>query len=100
MPQTLTASGHTPRYWVSKSDAEVDFVVTLDDDGAADASGAASSAGSATPIEVKSSGNVRSRSLGVYRAKYQPSQAIRLSTKNFGVDNDVTSVPLYAAFCL
>ena len=54
----------------------------------------------AVPIEVKSSRNVRSKSLSVYREKYEPPYAIRLSTRNFGFEGGVKSVPLYAAFCL
>ncbi|WEV72392.1 ATP-binding protein [Bifidobacterium sp. ESL0790] len=89
--QTLATNGHTLRYWASKSDAEVDFVAML---------GGPHDMRTATPIEVKSSDNVRSRSLNAYQAKYQPERAIRLSTKNFGKENQIESVPLYAAFCL
>ncbi|MDF7640833.1 ATP-binding protein [Bifidobacterium sp. ESL0784] len=89
--QTLTASGHTLRYWTSKSDAEVNFVAALGDQ---------ATLRTATPIEVKSSDNVRSRSLRAYQDKYQPQRLIRLSTKNFGREKDIESVPLYAAFCL
>lgn len=89
--QALTTSGHTLRYWRSNSDAEVDFVAVLGDP---------ASLRTATPIEVKSSDNVRSRSLNVYKSKYRPQRAIRLSTKNFGNENSIESVPLYAAFCL
>ncbi|WEV73956.1 DUF4143 domain-containing protein [Bifidobacterium sp. ESL0798] len=89
--QTLTASDHTLRYWTSNSDAEVDFIAALGDP---------TTLRTATPIEVKSSDNVRSRSLNVYKSKYQPQRSIRLSTKNFGQENGIESVPLYAAFCL
>lgn len=85
--QELVLAGYTPRYWVSQGTAEVDFVIE-------------SQAGEAVPVEVKSSENVRSRILGVYCGKYEPSRALRLSPKNFGYDGVVHSVPLYAAFCL
>ena len=85
--QALVAAGFKPRYWVSQGRAEIDFVVE-------------DSQGQAVPIEVKSSDNVRSRSLAVYCDKYGPACAIRLSTRNFGYDGKVRSVPLYAAFCL
>lgn len=85
--QNLVAGGFVPRYWTSKRTAEVDFVI---EDGTA----------KAIPVEVKSSGNVRSRSLSVYREKYEPRRAIRLSTRNFGSDGGIDSIPLYAAFCL
>lgn len=86
--QMLAANGIPLRYWTSGNTAEVDFVMQTGD----------SDAG--VPIEVKSSDNTRSRSLAVYRDKYAPDEAIRLSTKNFGIDGGVRSVPLYAAFCV
>ncbi|WP_130812842.1 ATP-binding protein [Olsenella sp. Marseille-P4559] len=85
--QNLVADGFVPRYWTSGRTAEVDFVI---EDGGA----------RAVPVEVKSSGNVRSRSLSVYREKYEPVRALRLSTRNFGMSDDIESIPLYAAFCL
>ena len=30
----------------------------------------------------------------------QPKYAIRISTKNFGFDNNIKSIPLYATFCI
>lgn len=85
--QALAAQGFDLRYWVSKGKAEVDFVIDA-------------GLSKAVPLEVKSSRNVRSKSLGVYREKYEPELSIRLSTKNFGFEGGVKSVPLYAAFCI
>ncbi len=85
--QALTAQKLNLAYWVSSGKAEVDFVLDL-------------GLPKAVPLEVKSSYNVRSRSLSVYREKYEPLYAIRLSTKNFGMEGRVKSVPLYAAFCI
>ncbi|WP_080802507.1 ATP-binding protein [Arabiibacter massiliensis] len=84
--QQFLAAGLEPFYWGTASKSEVDFVVQLE--------------GGAVPVEVKSGGNVSARSLESYRRKYQPSLAIRLSTKNFGFANGIKSVPLYAAFCV
>lgn len=86
--QALSANGVPLRYWTSNGTAEVDFVIQPHD------------AVAGVPVEVKSSDNTRSRSLASYRSKYAPNDAIRLSTKNFGTDNGVRSVPLYAAFCV
>ncbi|WP_202962077.1 ATP-binding protein [Bifidobacterium stellenboschense] len=86
--QALAANGVPLRYWTSGNAAEVDFVMQMP------------GAAVATPVEVKSSDNTRARSLTVYRGKYEPAEAIRLSVKNFGADNGIRSVPLYAAFCL
>lgn len=52
------------------------------------------------PLEVKSANNVRARSLGLYRDKYEPAYAIRVSTKNFGFENGIKSIPLYALFTI
>jgi hypothetical protein len=32
--------------------------------------------------------------------KHKPEYAIKLSTKNFGFENGIKTVPLYAAFCV
>ena len=73
-------------YWQSSRGAEVDFVIQLD--------------GNIIPIEVKSANNTRAKSLKIYMDKYQPEYAIKLSTKNFGYDGKVKTVPLYASFCI
>lgn len=84
--QELYAKGITPYYWVSDNQAEVDFVIQIES--------------SVIPIEVKSADNVRARSLGIYRNKYSPEYSIRASTKNFGFENGIKSIPLYALFSL
>lgn len=52
------------------------------------------------PIEVKSGTNTKSKSLNEYIKKYKPSYAIRISAKNFGFENNIKSIPLYAVFCI
>ena len=84
--EQLAASGHKLNYWESNGKAEVDFVLRLDD--------------SAIPLEVKSADNVRSRSLRLFVEKYAPAYTVRLSAKNFGFENGIKSVPLYALFCI
>ncbi len=84
--QALRSQGYDLHYWESDSTAEVDFVVTIN--------------GLPIPIEVKSSAHIRSRSLSVYVQKYVPAYSIRLSTKNFGFENKIKSIPLYAAFII
>ena len=73
-------------YWTSKNQAEVDFITRIGTD--------------IIPIEVKADNNVRSRSLSVYVKEYNPKYAIRISSKNFGFENNIKSVPLYAVFCI
>jgi predicted AAA+ superfamily ATPase len=85
--QQLTAHNIEPYYWGKTGGAEVDFVFTDSDY-------------QAIPVEVKSSDKVRSKSLNSFINKYKPVYAIRISTKNFGFENNIKSVPLYAAFCI
>lgn len=85
--QQLVVNGYAPCYWGVSSKAEVDFLVPLDK-------------GNPIPIEVKSGKNVSARSLTSYREKYGPDFIVRMSRKNFGFENGIRSVPLYAAFCL
>lgn len=84
--QALTANGIPLVYWTSEGKAEVDFVIQKED--------------KIIPIEVKSGVNVRSRSLDIFTKRYKCDYAIRLSKKNFGFENNIKSVPLYAAFCI
>jgi predicted AAA+ superfamily ATPase len=83
----LQVNGYVPYYWESEGKAEVDFIIqnNLDE---------------IIPIEVKSSENVRSKSLMQFISKYDPAYSIRISTKNFGFENNIKSIPLYAVFCI
>jgi hypothetical protein len=82
----LACNGYELFYWESDSSAEVDFVIMKDD--------------IIIPIEVKSGVNIRSYSLSSYVKKYQPEYAIRISERNFGFENGIKSVPLYAAYLI
>jgi len=81
----LTQKGYPLYYWTSGT-SEVDFIIEKQSD--------------VFPIEVKARENVKSRSLSVYVKKYYPDYSIRISGKNFGLENDILSIPLYAVFCL
>lgn len=83
----LVSRGFDCYYWESEGKAEVDFVIQT-------------IGGECIPIEVKSSENVRSKSLNQYVQKYSPPFSIRISAKNFGFENGIKSIPLYACFCL
>lgn len=50
------------------------------------------------PVEVKANDNVNSKSLKMYINKYKPKYGIRISSKNFGLENNIKSVPLYVGF--
>jgi len=82
----LTINGYTSYYWESDRGAEVDFIIQR--------------GGAIIPIEVKSADNTQAKSLNVYIEKYKPQYAIKLSAKNFGLNDGKKTVPLYAAFCI
>ncbi|MDD3403322.1 MAG: DUF4143 domain-containing protein [Hespellia sp.] len=82
----LTTNGYNTYYWESQRGAEIDFVIQR--------------AGQLIPIEVESADNTRAKSLKVYMETYKPVYAIKLSAKNFGLEDDKKIVPLYAAFCI
>ena len=84
--QQLCAKGIKFYYWESNNRAELDFVVQIEN--------------KIIPIEVKSWEAVRSQSLEVFRKKYAIKYAIRVSAKNFGCENGIKSVPLYAVWCI
>ncbi len=85
--QELSSREESLYYWTSKRSAEVDFTLYSEEDGI-------------IPIEVKSGNNVRSVSLNLYMKEYSPKYAIRFSTRNFGFENSIKSIPLYAVFCV
>ncbi len=82
----LAANGHRAWYWESDRGAEVDFVTELN--------------GQIIPVEVKSADNMQAKSLKQYIAVHRPAYAIKLSAKNFGFENGIRTVPLYAAWCV
>lgn len=84
---SLIQCGLTPYYWESNGKAEVDFVVQDKN-------------GNIIPIEVKSNIHTRSKSLKVFKELYKIPYSIRVSTKNFGFENDIKCIPLYSVFCL
>lgn len=84
--QSLTSNGFPLYYWKSDNRAELDFVIQKGE--------------YVIPLEVKSGVNVRSKSLGVFNSRYDIQKSIRTSLRNFGFENDIKSVPLYALFCL
>lgn len=73
-------------YYYNFDKYEIDFLVKIN--------------GDIIPIEVKSGRRVTSKSLNEYIKKYDPKYAIMISSKNFGLENNIKSVPLYAVFCI
>jgi len=73
-------------YWKNDNTAEVDFVIQKGTD--------------IIPVEVKAGVRVRSKSMNIFMDKYKCAYGIRISKKNFGFENAIKSVPLYATFCI
>ncbi len=85
--QALAANGINAYYWSSNGKAEVNFVFQTRE-------------GGVIPLEAKSAENVRSKSLRTFRDIYKPEFVYRVSARNFGFENGIKSVPLYAMFCV
>ena len=83
----LIADGLNLNYWQSDYNAEIDFILQTP-------------LGRILPLEVKAGQNTRSRSLVSYVKDYSPYYSLRVSTRNFGFENNIKSIPLYAAFCI
>lgn len=84
--QVLYAKTRELYYWQLGSMYEVDFLINIE--------------GDIIPIEVKASDNVSSKSLNYYIERYKPKYSVRISSKNFGFENNIKSIPLYAAHLL
>jgi len=82
----MNINGYQTFYWESNHMAEIDFIIQRN--------------GHIIPIEVKSADNTKAKSLKVYMDTYKPDYAIKLSAKNFGFEDGIKTVPLYAAFCI
>ena len=84
--QAFAANAIPLFYWKSDDTAEIDFVMQNDEH--------------VVPVEVKKGIRTRSGSMALFSKKYQSPFSIRISQKNFGFENGVKSVPLYAAHCI
>lgn len=73
-------------YWTSKSDAEVDFILQVDNE--------------IFPLEVKSGSSRNLKSIRSYAEKYKPKYIFRASPRSFSQNNDFVNIPLYATFLL
>jgi len=80
--QEMVANGITPFYWSSSATAEVDFVFKHGSD--------------VYPLEVKAEENLQSKSLKVYRDKYNPPVSFRASMRDYRKESWLTNIPLYA----
>jgi predicted AAA+ superfamily ATPase len=84
--QAFAAKHYGLYYWTTEGKAELDFVLQKGDDIIA--------------VEVKTGTRTKSKSLVMFKEKYAPALSLRISAKNFGFENNIKSVPLYAVFCI
>lgn len=82
----LIGNNYSLYYWDSNNKSEIDFVIYNDD--------------GLIPVEVKAKDKTISKSLNIYMNRYNPPYGIRISAKNFGYENNIKSIPLYAVFCI
>lgn len=82
----LNANGYSLYYWAKEQVTEIDFLIDTNE--------------GVIPIEVKSNENKKSKSLNYYREHFESNYAIRISENNFGFQEKIKSVPLYATFCI
>lgn len=73
-------------YWAKNQVAEIDFLIDTSQ--------------GVIPIEVKASENKTSRSLNYFMERNKTKLAYRISANNFGLANNIKSIPLYAVFCI
>jgi predicted AAA+ superfamily ATPase len=84
--QALVCNGFPLYYWKNENTAELDFVLQI--------------GGEVVPVEVKKGKRTKSASFNRFMKQYQSRYGIRISGKNFGFENNIRSVPLYAVWCL
>ena len=84
--QALKSNGLELRYWKNDNTAELEFVIQDELD--------------VIPVEVKKGTRVKAISMNTFVQSYQSKIAYRISSKNFGVGNNIKSIPLYAVFCI
>ena len=84
--QALVSNNFPLYYWKNENTAELDFVLQI--------------SGKVIPVEVKTGNRTKSVSLSMFVKKYNCPYSIRISKKNFGFENNIKSVPLYAVFCI
>ena len=51
-------------------------------------------------VEVKRGLRITSKSLNEYALKYHPKYSIRISEKNFGLENNIKLILFYVLFCI
>lgn len=80
--QELLHNNNNIHYWTSKASAELDFLIEYQNQ--------------IIPIEVKAEENLQSKSLKVFRDKYNPDTCFRFSMSHYRNESWLINIPLYA----
>ena len=80
--QEMSTKGITTFYWSSDGKAEVDFIFRYGSD--------------IFPLEVKAEENLHSKSLRVYRDKFESPVCLRTSMRDYRLESWLLNIPLYA----
>jgi predicted AAA+ superfamily ATPase len=80
--QEMAANGITPYYWSSSGTAEVDFIFKCGP--------------GIYPLEVKAEENLQSKSLKLYRDRFNPPVSLRASMRDYREESWLINIPLYA----
>ena len=81
LQEIVSLTEKVPFYWSSGNLAEIDFILQFND--------------KIIPLEVKAADNVKSKSLAVYRKKYDPPVSVKASLRNLNFAEGVLNCPLY-----
>ena len=79
----MSQFGEMPSYWTSNGKAEVDFLLSFQNE--------------ILPVEVKSGENTRSRSLAVYDEENHPKVKLKYSMRNLFYQEGLINIPLFLA---
>jgi len=84
--QTLVNNGNDLYYWTSGGIAGVDFILRKNTQ--------------IIPVEVRTGGQSRARSINLFMKKYKSDYSIRISSGKFNHTGNTMHVPYYAVFCI
>ncbi len=84
--QSLHCNEINPYFWESGSQAKVDLVIEKN--------------GEIVPIEIRYPDNRRSKSISVFKQKYNVPYSLRISENNFEKGDGIQNIPFYSAFCI
>lgn len=80
---SLLRQEHTPLYWSSGNQAEIEFILEYKN--------------RIIPVEVKSKESIQAKSLSIFRQRHDPEFSVRMSLRNLQLRDGLLNLPLYLA---